>query len=76
MWGGYFFSFGISSKNFLDEPVHHKQLILSVWKLMNNPVDKKPVQKSILCTRDFKNQMQLFILRLWVLAQYKEQILK
>ena len=38
MWEWYFFSFGISSKKFWDEPVHHKQLISSVWKLMNNPV--------------------------------------
>ena len=38
MWGRYFFSFGISSKKICDEPVHHKQLISSVWKLMNNLV--------------------------------------
>ena len=42
MWAWYFFSFGISSKKFRDEPVHQKQLISSVWKLMTNPVGKVP----------------------------------
>ena len=38
MWGWYFFSFGIFTKNNWDEPVHHKQLISSVWKLIADPV--------------------------------------
>ena len=38
MWGWYFSSYGISSKKIWDEPVHHIQLILCVWKLMTNPV--------------------------------------
>ena len=38
MWAWYFFSSGMSSKKNCDEPVHHKQLISSVWKLMPNPV--------------------------------------
>ena len=41
MWGWYFFSFGISSKKNWDEPVHHKQLVSSVWKLMPNPVESE-----------------------------------
>ena len=32
-----FFSFGISTKKIWDEPVHHKQLISSVWKLTTHP---------------------------------------
>ena len=38
MWVWYFFSFGIFSKKSWGEPVHQKQIISSVWKLMNNPV--------------------------------------
>jgi hypothetical protein len=45
MWGWYFFSFGISSKKNWDEPVHQKQLISSVWKLMLHPVQVNLCQK-------------------------------
>ena len=38
MLGWYFFSFDISSKKIWDEPIHHRQLISSVWKLMPHPV--------------------------------------
>ena len=38
LWVWYFFSFGIFTKKSWGEPVHQKQLISSVWKLMNNPV--------------------------------------
>ena len=41
MWAWHFFSLCISSKNLWDDPVHHKHLISSVWKLMPNPVEQR-----------------------------------
>ena len=41
MWAWYLFSFGVYSKKIWVEPVHQKQLILSVWKLMPHPVMRK-----------------------------------
>ena len=38
MWGWYCLTFGILTKKIWDQPVHHKQLIYSVWKLITYPV--------------------------------------